>query len=371
MTEKRKMTYAGSGVDYDAMDPFKRAATKAAATTARNLAQHDCRELAWTRGESAYLIDIGEVYIAHVEEGLGTKNIVADDMYARYGHPYHAAVAQDTVAMIVNDMSTLGAQPLAVAMHLAAGDSRWFKDEGRTRPLIDGWKKACDLAECAWGGGETPTLKDSVEPGTTVLSGSAVGIVRYKNRVFSPEKIRAGDAIVLLGSSGVHANGLTLARKIAGETGYDARVPNGRSFGEALLDPTCIYAPFIRRCLEWRADIHYAVNITGHGWRKLMRAPQDFAYILDTIPTPQPVFDFIQEHGRVDEREMYGTYNMGAGFALYLPEEDVKKVWDVFHHFAPWGFDLTWGGRIEASAEKKVVIKPRGITFTADELKVR
>lgn len=371
MSDDEKMTYAKSGVDYDAMDPFKRAATKAAARTAKNLKQHRCAEVPGCRGESAYLIDIGDAYIAHVEEGLGTKNLVADLMYGKYGNPYYASIAQDTVAMIVNDMITLGVPPISVAMHLAAGASDWFADVQRAKHLIDGWKAACDLAECAWGGGETPTLRDIVEPWTAMLSGSAVGLLRDKTRVFSPDKIRDGDAIVILESSGVHANGLTLARQIAAKTSYDARIPGGRTFGEALLDPTCIYVPFVKRCVEWGADIHYAVNVTGHGWRKLMRAPQPFAYVIDTIPTPQPVFDFIQAEGNVDEREMYGNYNMGAGFALYVPESDVKQVWNVFHHFAPWSFGMVRAGHVLASEEKKVVIKPKGITFTADELKVR
>jgi len=296
---------------------------------------------------------------------------VADQMYGKYGDQYYASIAQDTMAMNVNDMITLGVPPISVAMHVAAGHSSWFKDKVRAQHLIDGWKAACDLAECAYAGGESPTLRDMVEPNTVVLSGSAVGLLRDKPRVFSPDKIRDGDAIVILESTGIHANGLTMVRDIGGVTGYDARVPNGRSFGEALLDPTPIYVPFVKRCIESGADIHYAANVTGHGWRKLMRAPQPFAYHIDTIPTPQPVFDFIQTEGNIDDREMYGNYNMGAGFALYVPESDVKKLWDVFHHFAPWTFGIIWAGRVVASDEKKVVIKPKGITFTADELKVR
>ena len=372
--QNEKLTYATSGVDYDAMDPFKRAASKAAASTARNLRNHHgLVEVGWSRGESAYLIDLDDRYLALVEEGLGTKNLAADAVYARANR--WADIAQDTVAMIVNDMATLGALPYATAMHLAVGESSWFDDGPRAMRLIEGWKKACDLAECAWGPGETPTLKGNVVPGTVVLSGSAVGAVKDKKRVFRPEKIEAGDAIVLLGSNGIHANGLTLARTIAERTGYDARIPNGRAFGDALLDPTPIYVPFIRACLDWGVDIHYAVNVTGHGWRKLMRAPQPFSYVIDTIPTPQPIFDFMQKEGRIDDREMYGTFNMGAGFALYLPEDEVKKVWDVYYHYRSrdfsWGYGLVNAGHIEDSEEKKVVIVPRNHTFTADDLKVR
>src|SRR4030043_578366 len=113
--------------------------------------------------------------------------------------------------MIVNDMITLGALPLSVAMHLAVGVSSWFSDENRCDDLIDGWKKACDLARCTWGGGETPTLKGIVHPDTVVLSGSAVGVVKPKGRLINAANIQHGDGIFLTGSPGIYANGLTPA----------------------------------------------------------------------------------------------------------------------------------------------------------------
>src|SRR3989338_8622722 len=99
-------------------------------------------------------------------------------MYSITGKSYYDHIAQDTVAMIVNDMITLGALPLSVAMHLAVAESSWFDDAQRCYDLVDGWKKACDLARFVWGGGETPTLKGDVVPGVIVLSGSAMGLVK-------------------------------------------------------------------------------------------------------------------------------------------------------------------------------------------------
>ena len=133
-----------------------------------------------SRGESVYLIETPDSYIAQVHEGLGTKNLVADAMAGLDNTLYYDKIAQDTVAAIVNDMITLGALPLSVAMHLAVGDSNWFHHQQIPINLIEGWQKACDLAGCAWGGGETPTLKDIIIPGTFELSGSAVGIIKPK-----------------------------------------------------------------------------------------------------------------------------------------------------------------------------------------------
>jgi len=368
MTEK--MTYAATGVDYEAMDPFKRQAQQAGRETTTNILRLGYSEVEMSRGESAYLMDAGDYYVAHVEEGLGTKNLVADAMHRFTGESYYDRIAQCTVAMIVNDMITLGALPLSVAMHLAVGASGWFSDEKRCGDLIQGWKKACELARCVWGGGETPTLKGIVDPIAAVLSGSAVGVVKPKSRLIDAANIRHGDAIVIIGSSGIHANGLTLAREIAEKlpNGFLTKLSDGRIYGEALLDPTIIYVPLVEDCFIKGIKIHYAVNITGHGWRKLMRATQPFAYIIEHVPVPHPVFSFIQEHGPVDDREAYANLNMGAGFALYVREGDVEKL---LHIARSLSMPALRAGTIEASKVKRVTIQPLGLEYIGSTLGVR
>lgn len=370
MTEK--MTYHSVGVN-DAMDPFKRMAQEAARTTARNIERLRFRVLPESYGESAFLIEPTEnvPYLsAHVEEGLGTKNLVADAMYRLTGKSYYDHIAQDTVAMIVNDMITLGALPLSVAMHLAVGDSNWFDDEERCHDLVEGWKNACNFARCVWGCGETSTLKGVVVPKTVVLSGSAMGLVKPKERLITANNIQHGDVIVLIESSGIHANGLTMVRKIADKLpdGYLTRLDDGRTYGETLLDPTHIYVSFVEDCLNRGVKIHYAVNITGHGWRKLMRATQPFAYIVERLPKQLSIFDFLQKHGPVDDPEAYGNFNMGAGFALYVSEADADAVLEVA---ASHKLGALRAGYIERSDDKKVVIKPKGLEYSGSTLGVR
>lgn len=365
---KPNLTYAGSGVNYDALDPFKRQAQAAALATAGNIKRFGLSEVAPSRGESAYLIEAADHYLAHVEEGLGTKNLVADAMHKITGRHYYGALAQDTVAMIVNDMITLGALPVSVAMHLGVGDTAWFVDTERTAGLVAGWKKACDLSRCVWGGGETPGLAGVVMPEAVVLSGSAVGIIKPKERLISGP-IEDGDAIVMFASSGIHANGLSLARKIAASTGYDALLSDGRLYGEALLDPTHIYVPVVEDCLDAGVNLHYAVNITGHGWRKLMRAVEPFIYEIDNIPKPQPVFEFIQEHGPVDDAEAYGNFNMGAGFAVYVRPAEAEKIIGIAktHSIVAW----VAGSIRKDAGHKRVVIKPKNLTYEGETLNVR
>ncbi len=368
-----KMTYANVGVNYDNIDPFKRMAQIAGQETATNIGRFGFNEVKMSRGESVYLIETPDSFLAHVEEGLGTKNLVADAMYKLTGKSYYNHIAQDTVAMIVNDMITLGAFPLSVAMHLAVGSSNWFDDQARCRDLINGWKNACNLARCVWGGGETPTLKDIIIPETCVLAGSAMGVITPKKHIINGN-IQDGDVIVLIDSSGIHANGLTVARKIAEKLpqGYLTVLSNGRTYGETLLDPTLIYVPIIRDCINCGIDIHYAVNITGHGWRKLMRANQSFAYIIERLPPQLPIFNFLQEYGPMDDREAYGNLNMGAGFALYISEADKKKLWEIFRSYGHTElFSATHAGYIEKSEEKRVLIKPKSLEYLGSTLKVR
>ncbi|MEK7653342.1 MAG: AIR synthase related protein [Patescibacteria group bacterium] len=369
--EQETMTYAGTGVDYDAMDPFKRKAQQAGIETVGNIFRLGLDELEVSRGESVYLVETPDSFLAHVEEGLGTKNLVADAMYRLTGRTYYDHIAQCAVAMIVNDMITLGALPVSVAMHLAVGESEWFNNKHRYWDLVEGWKNACNLADCVWGGGETPTLKGIVMPGTAVLSGSAMGIVKPKKRLIHPANIGHDDVIIILPSSGIHANGLTLARKIADKLpeGYLTKLSDGRTYGATLLEPTFIYVRAIEKCLDHGVNIHYAVNITGHGWRKLMRATQPFAYVIEDLPPPLPIFDFIQKHGPVDDVEAFGNLNMGAGFAVFVPMSDLEEA---LLSIRLSGSNYVYvAGHIEKSDEKKVVIKPKNLTFLGSTLAIR
>lgn len=372
------MTYKGTGVNYDDMDPFKRLAQLAGRRTAGNISRlsgGEFREFEPSRGESAYLIEAAKSFFAFVEEGLGTKNLVADAMYQLTGRSFYENIAQDTVAMIVNDMITVGALPLSVAMHLAVGSSDWFQDEKRVADLIHGWKRACDMAGCTWGGGETPTLKGIVQPGTVVLSGSAFGLVKPKENLIDPSKIFEGDAIIFVGGSGIHANGLTLARTIAEKLstdkvaldGYLRKLSDGRTYGEALLDPTPIYVSIIELMQIRGFGIHYAMNITGHGWRKIMRATAPFTYVIDCIPEPQPVFDFIQEHGPVSDEEAYGNLNMNAGFAVIVSAADAARLGELYGEYA---LPLMVAGHVERGP-KRVVIEPKGLEYAGETLAVR
>lgn len=364
------LTYDSIGVKYELMDPFKKMAQLAAKTTSSNLKQFSMNEVEKSRGESAYVWDEGNSFKSFVVEGLGTKNLVADKMAKLTGKSFYNQIAQDTVAMIVNDLIVVGAAPQVVNAYFAVGSSNWFLNKQRAKDLVDGWANACNLSGAVWGGGETPTLKGIVDPETIDLAGSAIGIIKPKERLVTGEKLTVGDVILLIESSGIHANGLTLARTIASnlKDGYLTKLDDGSTFGETLLKPTHIYAKIISDLFNNGVDIHYMVNITGHGWRKLMRANKEFSYVINKIPDISPLFKFIQAKSKNNDKEMYGNFNMGAGFAIYIPEKFANLVQKIIKE----KYNLnSWQAGVVEKGPKQVIIKPKNLFYKSDTLGVR
>lgn len=347
---KPKITYSQVGDDYSTKDPIKKLAQNAALQTAKNF-KNGFEEVSETRGESAYVWKQGDVYMASVIEGLGTKTLVADTL----GEKYYEVVGHDTVATIINDLVSVGAKPLVIHAYWAIEDNSWLANQERMESLIRGWKDACNLAGAVWGGGETPTLKGILKPETVDLAGSAVGIVK---KLVTGKNLKSGDRIIFIKSNGLNANGISLARAVA-EKVDDA------TFQEAILTKSNIYAKLVEDLLE--LDIHYISNITGHGLRKIMRANRQFSYVIEKIFEPQTVFSFIQKEANLSDEEMYGTYNMGQDYAIFLPAEDVQKAQEII---SKNGFVSLDAGYLE-EGERKVIIKPKNITFEGNTLDLR
>jgi len=367
--QSASLSYEQAGVNYDLIDPLKVAAQRAAAATAIHLTSHGFTEVAASRGESAYVVDVGPFYIASIVECLGSKALVADEMRALTGKTYYDSIAQDTIAMAINDLITVGATPLVVQAYWAAGGSEWFADAQRANALVEGWKRACDVCGVAWGGGETPALAGIVADGRIDLAASCTGLINPKERLSVGDKLAPGDAIVLLASSGIHANGLSLARKLVERLpqGYLTPVLPGLSYGDALLAPTLLYSPVTEALHEAGITPHYCANITGHGWRKLLRHPAAHTYRIHSVPEVTPVLKFIQQHAQQNDREAYSTLNMGAGFALFVAAEDAQRTVEVAH---AQGIEALIAGQIE-SGTKRLVIEPLGIEFGDDALQLR
>ena len=208
-----------------------------------------------------------------------------------------------------------------------------------------------------------------IERGALEFAGSAFGVVKDKKNLIQAKALQPGDAIVLVESNGVHANGISLIRELASRLrdGYQTRLADGTELGETVLRPSHIYAELVAALFAAGVELHYLSNITGHGWRKLMRAGEELSYVVSSLPPVAEVFRFVSERAGEDQREMYSNYNMGAGYAVYVPQAQAELVSSVADQC---GLRSWVSGRVERGP-RQVVIEPLGIVFTGDTLEVR
>ena len=209
-------------------------------------------------------------------------------------------------------------------MHAAVGDGDWFADARRAEDLADGFAEGCSASGRGLGRRGDAGAEGDRRPRRRSSSPARRSGGSGPSPTASTGDVRDGDAIVFLASSGVQTNGLTLCRAIADRLpqGYLTPIDDGRTYGEALLDASVIYVPFVAALQQAGVQPHYAAHVTGHGWRKLMRLDEPFVYRMTDVREPLPVFQFLMQAGPVDLREAYATFNMGVGFAVYVDPND-------------------------------------------------
>jgi phosphoribosylformylglycinamidine cyclo-ligase len=358
--------YKAAGVDYDALDEGKRMAMARALATSSLLDLRGGRALDASRGEPAFVFELGDTTLAFVMEGLGTKSVIARQMLERHGVNRFADVAYDTVAAILNDLCCVGALPLVVNAYFATGASEWYAEPERAAALLEGWQRACIDAGCTWGGGESPSLPGLVAAEDIELAGAAVGTVPTGRVAVLGEELRAGDEIVLVASSGLHANGASLARLLVERLpdGYMTALPSGRTLGEALLDPSVMYVPLVQALLESDLAVSYLSHVTGHGLLKLMRPVKALSYRISELPPVPEVLAFLVEQAGLDSHSAYSTFNMGSGYAIYCSKGAGEKVVEMAQRL---GFRAVVAGSVEAGA-RQVIVEPVGLHYVGDEL---
>ena len=362
--------YGSAGVDYEALDAGKRDALSQALATSAASAEmlhfSGARVFDRSRGEPAFAFEVDGRTFAFVLECLGTKSIIARELEDELGEAAFANVAYDTVAAIVNDLCCLGALPLVVNAYFAVGSSDWYERGQRKAGLLSGWREACVDAGATWGGGESPSLSGLVAASDIELAGSAVGTVPAGRGAILGDDLGPGDEIVIVGSTGLHANGASLARRVAAQLddGYRTPLPSGRVFGVAVLDRSAMYAGLVRGLLESEAEIHYLSHITGHGLLKLMRARRELTYRVTALPEVPEVLEFLVGQAELSPTAAYSTFNMGCGFAVYCAEGAGDRVTELATQL---GLPAVVGGRVE-EGPRRVVLEEVGIVFESGDL---
>jgi len=360
--------YRLAGVDYTTLDAGKRLALSRALDTSSFMSARGGTAVDASRGEPAFVFELDGRSFAFVVEGLGTKSVIARQVAEVLGVNRFADVAYDTVAAIVNDLCCVGALPLVVNAYFATGSGDWYRQQDWHAELLDGWHRACADAGATWGGGESPTLPDLVAASDIELAGSAIGALPLGARPILGDELGPGDEIVIVPSSGLHANGASLARRVAGRVpdGYATLLPSGRTFGEALLDPSRLYARLVERLSEERLPVTYLSHITGHGLLKLMRPMKELTYEIHTLPEVPEVFDLLVNDAQLRPAAAYSTFNMGCGFAVYCRAGYGESVAAAARHA---GHDPVLAGVVRRGP-RRVVLSPVGVTYESGELRL-
>ena len=368
MTDRRQRgprAYSDAGIDYASLDAGKRLALTAALSTSHLLTTHNGQAVDQSRGEPAFVFNFGDTHFAFVLEGLGTKSMIARRANVDRGFEH---VAYDTVAAIVNDLCCVGALPLVVNAYFATGSSDWYTDGSRHADLLRGWQRACEDAVCTWGGGESPSLPELVASSEIELAGSAIGAVPEGSKPILGEELASGDEIVLIGSSGLHANGASLARLVAKDldVDYETKLSSEQTFGEALLTPSRMYVALVRELIEQGLPVTYLSHITGHGLLKLMRPSRPFTYRIHALPEVPEVLTFLVEKAQMSSSAAYSTFNMGAGFAVYTSAGTGAAVVELALNL---GFDAIIAGEVH-DGPRQVMLEPLDVIYSSDDLQL-
>ncbi len=360
--------YREAGVDYTTLDAGKRLALSRALATSPFIAGRGGRALDASRGEPAFVFELDGRHFAFVVEGLGTKSIIARHVAESLGINRFADVAYDTVAAIVNDLCCVGALPLVVNAYFATGSADWYRREDWQAELLEGWYRACADAGATWGGGESPSLPELVAEQDIELAGSAIGALPEGAAPILGERLAPGDEIVIVASNGLHANGASLARLVAGRLpdGYATTLPSGRTFGEALLDPSVLYSPLVDRLATGGVEVTYLSHITGHGLLKLMRPVRDLTYAISALPPVPEVFDLLVAEADLGAAAAYSTFNMGCGFAVYCRPGGGEAVVAAARDLR---CDALVAGEVQAG-RRRVVLEPVGVTYDSGALQL-
>lgn len=275
-------------------------------------------------GHYAGLIDLGGARVLAIHtDGVGTKVLIAQ-MLNRFD-----TVGIDCIAMNVNDLICVGAQPLVFEDYIALGRA----DRQLIMELMRGIVRGAKEANIVVAGGETAVMPDvikGINGKAFDLAGTVVGLVK-KNQIVTGSSLKAGDIVLGVESSGIHSNGLSLARKVLlTNHKIDEELSQlGKSVGEELLTPTTIYVrPILEVLARLRSQISGLAHITGGAFSKLKRIGEyaDVGFKLDHMPEPPSIFQLVQKEGRITSREMYKTFNMGIGFCICVAQGYAEEV---------------------------------------------
>jgi|CXWL01.1.fsa_nt_gi phosphoribosylformylglycinamidine cyclo-ligase len=309
-----------------------------------------------------------QLYVTLLPEGLGTADDAKpNDLTEREALEFWYNIGIKTVSVTTNDAASSGIQTILLSLYLPSSTPELVFNKTFLKGFLDGFLAGCREVGCVYFSGETPQLKTKIYPGKIDIAGALWGVSPPGKHPIDGSKLRAGNFMVFVESTGPNENGFTSLRDLADHLpqGYRTRLPSGQEYWQAINNRSVLYTPLVQDILKAGIVPTNIEPITGHGWQKIMRSKNSLRYIVEKmLPVPE-IFTFIEKHSQMSPADMVKIFNYGLGMVIFVESEvEAEKVIK-----AAKGHRLRAivAGRVEKSRQREVVIESLGLTLGSEE----
>ncbi len=312
------------------------------------------------------------LHITLLPEGLGTADDARPgDLSEKEALQFWHNIGLKTVAVLTNDAASTGMQTILLSLYLPSSTPELVFSPVFMKGFLDGFVQGCKTVGCVYFSGETPQLKGKIAEGKLDIAGALFGLMPPGIPPVDGSKLKAGDNIVLVESSGPHDNGFTTLRALAQKLphGYRTRLPGGQQYWQAINAPTVLYTPLVQGILKAGIRPVNLEPLTGHGWQKLMRSKKSLRYVITKMLPVPPVFKFVETKLGLTPRQMIQVFNYGAGLAVFTrTQKEAEKVVAIAKKLK---LKAIVAGHTEASKSREVVVKPLRVTLGSKKFLLR
>jgi phosphoribosylformylglycinamidine cyclo-ligase len=364
-------------VDYDTLDAAKNAFIEAAKKT-QKFAKKFGFIPSGRLGASAnvFALDLkpfikaksNKLHITLLPEGLGTADDAhPDDMTEEEALEFWYNIGIKTLSVTTNDAASSGMQTVLMSLYLPSSTPEIVFNQTFMKGFLDGFVDGCREVGCVYFSGETPQLKTKIYPEKLDIAGALFGMMPAGMDPIDGSKLKKGNVMVFVESTGPNENGFTSLRQLAEKLphGYRTQLPSGQEYWKALNNRSILYTPLVQEILKAGIRPTNLEPITGHGWQKIMRSKKDLKYVVeDMLPVPE-IFQFVEEKSGMSAHDMITIFNYGLGLVIFA--ENRSDAEQIIQIAKKKKIKAIIGGHVEASQSREVVIRPLGVTLSSDK----
>lgn len=300
-----------------------------------------------------------QLYVTLLPEGLGTADDARpDDLTENEAYEFWYNIGIKTMSVTTNDAASSGMQTVLIGLYLPSSTPEIVFNKAFMKGFLDGFVTGCKEVGCVYFSGETPQLKSKIYPGKLDIAGALWGLMPPGMEPIDGSKLKAGNVMVFVESTGPNENGFTSLRQLAEKLpkGYRTKLPSGKEYWQGINNRSVLYTPLVQDILKAGIRPTNIEPITGHGWQKIMRSKKPLRYVVEEmLPVPE-IFKFVEKQSATPPAEMIKIFNYGLGLVIFAQnEQDAKKIIQLAKKRK---LNAIIGGYVEQAKQREVVIKP-------------